>query len=459
MLRHNIKPPTHPKDLFVDEMKKIYKPFSPSREYRENSLYQELLFSEPSILFILAELLELAIPSETVYEIEYLQKRYDLYHKAKPSLLFVFDDLFKTGWLIRWREEWQFVGNRYTMGKFDTSSQSKDAQMVDFIKSLKDVPYSDGIFHKIDIGSLAFGAVLEHSKKNLQWFYDREILLEENGCVYIRGQGNIWREFGDRVLSYKLIQWLKESGEEAKTVYKRWFEFCKGIPSCYCPEKFLKDEIKEIYTLGLDYLEAEESPFEWTDISHVLEKLWKLETRNLEKSYDIDIPVSQRSRYNILTRQHYEMLCALSEVNSRSVRFFAFCSQNYDRVSRDLRARFCRILRQPMHKIFYFYVGRGNDLCMLDCLDDATLFYETCRTLSERLFLELRQEDVLEIQLDKFGKHIWNQLFNGMYFSIDSADQKAWVQNLIDWALFLCCEAEKYRRPFVGATLRQRLSA
>ncbi|MPN17217.1 hypothetical protein SDC9_164567 [bioreactor metagenome] len=166
-------------------------------------------------------------------------------------------------------DEWQFVGNRYTIKNLNTSSQSIDAQIVDFVKSLNDVSFSDGMLLRINIKSAEFRALLDISHKNLEWFLEQKILLYEDDCYYVSGQGEIWREFGDQTLSYKLKQWLKEDGTES---YSRWFIVCAGMPACYRPERFL-DDVEEIYKICLAYLKSEADIVKWDDISHMLEKI------------------------------------------------------------------------------------------------------------------------------------------------------------------------------------------
>lgn len=446
MSSRNIKHSIRPKYVLTDELKKIYERIDPPRALRGSSKYEELLFAVPSILYILSEVLEIASPPENMYKIEYLRKRYELYRQKFEKLSFAFEDLFTSGWLMRRVDEWQFVGNRYTIKILDTSSQSIDAQIVDFVKSLNDVSFSDGMLLRIDIKSAEFKAILDISHKSLEWFLEQKILLSEDDCYYVSGQGEIWREFGDQTLSYKLKQWLKEDGPES---YSRWFIVCAGMPACYRPERFL-DDVEGIYKRCLAYLKSEADIVNWDDISKVLEKNWRIRIQDVDTSCDIKIPDNQRLRYNMLGQQHYESLCELSSTKSTSSRFFDFCSRNYNHVSMDLQKEFQLLLRRPIYRIYYFYVGVGENFCMIDCLSDVELFYETARSLETNLFHGLLYKTVGATELAAFGKNVWNQLFNGVWSSVDLADKSSWIQNLIDWALFLCCKSERFHHHLMG---------
>lgn len=398
--------------------------------YRDKTV----IFSKYPVLFIMSKLLDFVQLPNNPYKMDNLINLFKQHDFNDKEPLFSLDDLFAEGWLISFIDEWSFNGFKNSINVVEETSDERINQIVDFLKGLTGFKYTDEWRLKVDINDKRFCDFLKELKIDLKDLTDIGILINNQSGYYVEPNSGIWAEWGSKVLTEKLNQWVSEGKKDA---YTYWVDTYSYFHSSSMPE-IDPNYINKLFDMCLAYLEKEHRT--WRDISAIIEKYYQLDRNNLFKNYDIFIPENTRDRFNYLSSN--DDLHMIFCVSLQHEQLFYLCVRNYRKVHKSLQQRFCALLKKPLYNIYYFHLGFQNEDCTIDCLCEKDLFYESAVSLWDYIMAASAKGIVSDKRLMEFVNELWQIIRIDLVF-IEQGERS---RDIVEFLLYILRDEERRKK-------------
>lgn len=390
---------------------------------------EAIFFNSRPVLYIMRELLSYVELPAAGGKMDALEEEYRRYCESNKNAAFRIEELFQEGWLSRRIDEWGFSFS-YGMQRVDTKNETLHTkQIVRFLKALQKKTWKESKLLKVDISSKKLQKFLGQCGVNEKWLSKHKILCRKRGTYYVDSFSEIWKKYGDMVISG-----YRNRHTEKDRLFEQWMNLAAAFPQCRITDIPERD-LESLYDACLTYLERETGTWEEEDTCFSV--FINVERDNLRAGTEKDRdPASDR--YRTWERRcsywyQYQSLCG-----TRQEIAFRFCIKRYFDVSRELAARFRKLLAVPAYYIDFFCIHpRGNIAIFTDCVEEDKIQYEAVVSIHKWLLHDTSCSGKVSLEdLNQFGACVQDVLYNDVFLSSKNTDKDRY-QLFINWMLYL----------------------
>ncbi len=389
----------------------------------------DIFFNSRPVLYIMRELLSYTSLPSANRKMNVLNDEYRRYCESHRNADFQIEELFQEGWLSRRIDEWSF-SFEYGLRRLDTKHEKLHTkQIVGFLKKLRKKLNRESKLLKVNIASKNLQRFLEQCSVNDKWLLKHEILCQKRGEYYINPFSEVWKKYGDMVISEYI-----NSRVEKEQLFERWMDLAAAFPRCRMTNLRFND-LELLYDSCLAYLERETGTWEEQETCFLV--FISIEQGNLNSGTDGCMDIDS-DRYHTWERRcsiwhQYQYL-----YGTRQDIAFRFCIERYYDVSRELTARFRKLLKVPAYYIDFFCVcTRGNIAIFADCIEENGIQYEAIVSIHKWLLHDASNFGKVSMEdLHQFGVCVQDVLYNDVFLSLKDSDRDRY-ELFINWMLYL----------------------
>ena len=390
---------------------------------------EDIFFNSKPVLYIMRELLAYTDIPAANRNMNILKTEYDRYCENHKKVDFQIEDLFQDGWL-KWRiDEWGF-SFLYGLERLDTKNEKLHIkQIVSFLKNLKIKLWEESKQLKVNIYARELQKFLKQCSVNKKWLIKHEVLCKKQGEYYIDPYSEVWKRYGDIVIANYINKCI-----EKEQVFEVWMNLSAAFPRC-CMTEILDSDLDLLYGACLAYLEHENGTWEQEEL--YLSVFVRVEQENLHAKI-IECQDMTQGRYS-MWEERCSQLCQYQNLfGTRQEIAFRFCIIKYFDVSRELAARFRKLLTVPVYYLDFFCIHTKRNIAILaDCVEESGIEYEAIVTLHKRLMDFASDMGRVSMEdLHYFGTCVQNVLYNDVFLSSKDSDKNRY-ELFINWMLYL----------------------